>query len=268
MRKLLAATGLALTPLMASQAYALSLNVTATADYWNASPSGEIQGVSGDDPVDVKDELGLSSEGVGNLSIQFDHFIPVVPNLRITQTNMEFSGSRDESFTFRDQEFTGNTSSEIDLSHTDFTAYYRFLDGLTSLVPLVSLRLEAGLTVRVFDGGFEVTGEVDDGAGSTESETESVSLSAPVPMGYVGGIVSLPMGVSAGARMNYIGYSGNSLSDVDAFVNYEYRGLPLVTPGVTAGYRTFSLELDDLDDTYGDLTFKGPHFGAYIRAGF
>lgn len=263
MRKFLVATGLILTPLMASQAQALSLNLTATANYWNASPSGYIQGSSDQDKLDLKDELGLSSEGASNLSLQFDHFVPLVPNLRITQTNLDFSGSKNESFTFLDQTFTGNTKTDIDLSHTDFTAYYRFLDGLTSFIPLVSLRLEAGLTVRVFDGGFEITGEANG-----ETETESVDLSAPVPMGYVGGLVSLPMGVSAGARMNYIGYSGNSLSDVDAFVNYEYRGLPLVTPGITAGYRTFSLELDDLDDTYGDLTIKGPHFGAYIRAGF
>jgi len=263
MRKFLVATGLALTPLMASQAHALSLNLTATADYWNPSPSGEIQGIAGDEPLDLEKQLGLSSEGATNLSLQFDHFLPLIPNLRITQTNLDFSGSKDETFNFMGTEFTGNTTSDIDLSHTDFTAYYRFLDGLTSLIPLVSLRLEAGLTVRLFDGGFSITGEVNN-----ETETESVDLSAPVPMGYLGGIVSLPMGISAGARMNYIGYSDNSLSDMSIFANYEYGGLPLVTPGITAGYRTFSLELDDLDDTYGDLTLKGPHVGAYIRAGF
>ena len=262
MRKLLAATGLALTPLVASQAYALSLNVTATANYWNASPSGEIQGLSTDAPINVKDEMGLSSEGVNNLSLQFDHFIPVVPNFRITQTNMDFSGTRNDSFIFKGQSYSGNVTSKIDLTHTDFTAYYRFLDGFASFIPLASWRLEAGLTVRLFDGGFEVSSDV------VGEETKSVSLGAPVPMGYVGGQVALPMGVSAGARMNYIGYSGNSLRDLDFFANYEYRGLPLVTPGITAGYRTFSLELDDLDDAYGDLTIKGPHVGAYIRADF
>ena len=265
MRKLLAATTLALTPLMASQAQALALNLTATADYWNPSPSGEIQGIAGDQPIDLEKQLGLSSEGATNLSLQFDHFLPLIPNLRITQTNLDFSGSRDTGFTFMGTDFTGSTSTEIDLSHTDFTAYYRFLDGITGFIPLVSLRLEAGLTVRVFDGGFTITGDVDGGDGKTE---ESVSLSAPVPMGYAGGIVSLPMGISGGARINYIGYSGNALSDTSIFVNYEFGGLPLITPGITGGYRTFSLELDDLDDTYGDLTLKGPHVAAYIRAGF
>jgi outer membrane protein len=262
MRKLLAITGLALTPLIAAQAQA-ALNLTAKANYWDASPSGYIQGDSNEPKLDLKDELGLSSEGQTNLSLQFDHFVPLIPNLRLTQTSMEFSGNRDESFTFLDQTFDGQTKSNIDLSHTDFTAYYRFLDGLTSLIPLVSLRLEVGLTARVFDGGFEIEGQ----AGG-QTETESVDLSVPLPMGYLGGRVSLPMGLSVGAQVNTISYDGSGVTDYQADVSYEYRGLPLVTPGVTAGYREFSMTLDDLDDAYGDLTIDGPYFGAYLKAGF
>ncbi|WP_114416266.1 TIGR04219 family outer membrane beta-barrel protein [Marinospirillum perlucidum] len=262
MRKLIAATGLALTPLVASQAQA-ALNLTATANYWDASPSGYIQGNSSQPQLDFTDELGLGDEGLTNLSLQFDHFVPLIPNLRLTQTSMEFTGNRNTSFTFLNQTFTGNTTSTIDLSHTDATAYYRFLDGLTSLIPLVSLRVEVGLTARMFDGGFEIQGDV---GGNTR--TESVDLSVPLPMGYLGGRVSLPFGLSVGAKLNTISYSGNGVTDFQGDVSYEFGGLPLITPGVTAGYREFTMTLDDLDDTYGDLTVDGAFFGAYVRAGF
>jgi len=261
MRSRILACSLILTPLLASQAQAVSLNMTATADYWSPSVSGYIQGNSNQQELDLKDNLGFSSEAATNLSLQLDHFIPWVPNLRLTQTNLDFSGTQASGFEFRDQTFTGKVSSDLDLSHTDFTAYYRFLDGATALLPLVSLRLEAGLTLRLFDGGIDIT-EVETG------NNESVDLSAPVPMGYVGGLVSFPKGFAAGARLNYISYSDTSLSDFDLFARYEYQDLPLITPGVTAGYRSWNLEMDDLDDVYGDLTLKGPHLGAYIRVGF
>jgi hypothetical protein len=76
------------------------------------------------------------------------------------------------------------------------------------------------------------------------------------------------MGLSVGAQVNTISYDGSGVTDYQADVSYEYRGLPLVTPGVTAGYREFSMTLDDLDDAYGDLTIDGPYFGAYLKAGF
>ncbi|WP_404418140.1 TIGR04219 family outer membrane beta-barrel protein [Marinospirillum sp.] len=263
MRKLLVITGLALTPLMAAQAQA-ALNLTAKANYWDASPSGYIQDGSNLPELNLKDELGLSSEGQTNLSLQFDHFVPLIPNLRLTQTSMDFSGSNtlSQNIEYQGETYSAseNIQTNIDLSHTDFTAYYRFLDGLTSLIPLVSLRLEVGLTARVFDGQFEID--------SPSTDKASLDLSVPLPMGYLGGRVSLPMGLSVGAQVNTISYDGSGVTDYQADVSYEYRGLPLVTPGVTAGYREFSMTLDDLDDAYGDLTINGPYFGAYLKAGF
>lgn len=263
MRKILTLAGVVLLPAAAMQAQALEFNILAGGNVWNASPSGEIQGMKNQDKLDVKDTLGLSSENQTNFFVQFDHPVPVIPNVRISRTELDFSGNKNKSFEFLGQKFTGNTQTNIDLSHTDVTAYYRLLDGITSFIPLVDLRAELGLTVRQFDGGFEVKGT----AGG-QSETESVDLSAPLPMGYAGLRVGLPMGFSFGAKVDAIGYSGSSLTDVTVDARYQYGGLPLIKPGITAGYRSFDVKLDDLDDTYGDLEFSGAFFGAYIRAGF
>lgn len=259
MRKILTLAGAVLLPAAAMQAQALEFNVLAGGNVWNASPSGTIQGKKGEENLDIKDKLGLSSENLTNFFVQFDHPVPLIPNVRISRTALDFSGDKNASFKFLDQQFNGNLQTTVDLSHTDATLYYRFLDGVTSFIPLVDLRVELGLTIRNFDGEFTV---------KETSTTKTIDLSAPVPMGYAGLRVGLPMGISVGANVNAIGYSGNSISDVTADVRYQYNGFPLIKPGITAGYRSFDAKLDNLDDTYGDLAFSGAFFGAYLRAGF
>lgn len=263
MRKILTLAGAVLLPTVAMQAQALEFNVLAGGNVWNASPSGTIQGKKGEVNLDVKDKLGLSSENLTNFFVQFDHPVPVIPNIRISRTALDFSGNKNEDFTFLGQDFDSVLQSKVDLSHTDFTAYYRLLDGITSFIPLVDLRAELGLTIRNFDGEFSVKGTA-----SSTSTSKSIDLSTPVPMGYAGLRVGLPMGISVGAKVDAIGYSGNSLSDITVDARYQYDGLPLIKPGITAGYRSFNAKLDDLDDTYGDLEFSGAFFGAYLRAGF
>lgn len=263
MRKIITLTGAALLPVFAIHAQAVDLNITAGASMWDVTPSGYIQGKEGEQRLDVKDQLGLSGESSTQLYVQFDHPIPVIPNFRISNTSLDFSGNKNQSVTFLNQTFTGNLDSSVDLSHTDVTAYYRFLDGMTSFIPLVDLRLELGATIRMFDGELSVTGDTVSGR-----QTQSVDLSAPLPMGYLAGRIGVPFGLSAGASVNTISYSGSSLTDLTFDVRYQYDALPLIKPGITAGYRDFSLTLDDLDDTYGDLTLDGAFVGAYIRAGF
>ena len=261
MRKILTLTAAALLPAAAMQAQAIDLNILAGGNVWNASPSGYIQGNKNESSLDVKDKLGLSSENQTYFFAQFDHPVPLIPNVRISRTSLDLSGNKNASFTFLNKNFTGDLKSQVDLSHTDVTAYYRLLDGITSFLPLVDLRAELGLTLRQFDGGFAVTE-------TATGQSESIDLSTPLPMGYAGLRVGLPLGLSVGATVNAIGYSGNKVTDVTADVRYQYEGLPLIKPGITAGYRSFDVTLDDLKDTYGDLGFSGAFFGAYLRVGF
>src|SRR5690554_3837508 len=187
MRKILALAGAVLLPTVAMQAQALEFNVLAGGNVWNASPSGHIQGKKNEDKLDVKDTLGLSSENQTHFFVQFDHPVPVIPNIRVSSTALDFSGNKNENFTFLGKPFTGNLETEVDLSHTDATLYYRLLDGITSFIPLVDLRAELDLTVRQFNGEFSVTE-------STTGTTKSIDLSAPLPMGYAGLRVGLPRG--------------------------------------------------------------------------
>ena len=55
--------------------------------------------------------------------------------------------------------------------------------------------------------------------------------------------------------------SGSTISDFSAKIAYTTDFFL----GIEAGYRTQKIELDDVDDTTADLTFKGPFIGAYLK---
>lgn len=260
MRKLPLALTFTATAIFAGQATA-AINLQAGVNSWKPSPSGYIQGKKHEEKLNVKNSLGLSSDRDTNFYLQLDHPIPLVPNFRVSRTNLDFSGNESKSFNFRGYNFTGELNTQVDLSHTDFTAYYRFLDGISSALPLVDMRLELGVNVRLFDGEFSVTE-------TTTGTNRNIDLDKPLPMGHAAFRLGIPYGVSFGAQLEGIGYSGNRLTDLTLDVRYEYDGLPLIKPGITAGYRSFKAKLDDLSDTYGDLTLDGAFFGAYLQVGF
>jgi hypothetical protein len=56
-------------------------------------------------------------------------------------------------------------------------------------------------------------------------------------------------------------YSGSTISDFTAKISYTTDFFV----GFEAGYRTETIELDDVDDTDANLDFKGPFIGAYVK---
>jgi outer membrane protein len=205
---------------------------------WQSSFSGDL-GTEGDNNIDIEDDLGFDdSESNTVFYAALEHPVPVLPNIRLQQTSLEVSGDNTgANFDFDGITFSGDISTNVDFSHTDLTLYYEILDNWVSL--------DIGLTARKFDGSILIA----DGTNSSE-----VTLDATIPLGYLKAQFDLPFtGLSAGVDGNFIGYSGNTISDVNAMINYEATfGL-----GVAVGYRTFGLELDDIDDLNTELTFDG-----------
>ena len=75
-------------------------------------------------------------------------------------------------------------------------------------------------------------------------------------------LIGLPLtGLSIGADGSYIGYDGNSLTDITAFIRYSSD----YVFGLEAGIRTVTLELDDVDSTYGKLEFDGPYVSLFLH---
>lgn len=220
--------------------------VYAKAGGWSQSPSGGF----GDNAnlFDLEADLGMDSETGSMVSIAVEHFVPLIPNIKVERTDLSFAstGTLTKGITFGGVTFANGAAvtSDIDLSHTDFIFYYEILDNWVSL--------DIGFNVKVFDGELAVT---------SGANTGTTDLAVPVPMLYGKAQFDLPFtGLSAGAEGSYIGYDGDSFSDVRGYIGYEF----IFGLGVELGIRNISLQFDDLDDAVIDTTFDG----AYLSATF
>ncbi|MFT5593516.1 MAG: outer membrane protein [Oceanicoccus sp.] len=242
MKKILAVAVVAASLPQAASALPL-VDFYAGGYYWDQTVSGDV--VNGS--ADLDDDLGLKADGQSVLYVAFEHPIPVIPNVKIKQTAMESDGSGtiDTGFEFNGTNVTGNVDSVLDLSHTDFTLYWS--------LPLPIVTFDFGLTARQFDGKMTV-----DGDASAAADFDFV-----VPMGYLNAGIDIPLtGLSVAANINTISYGDTSLTDFDANLTYVLPVIPLLDVGITAGYRSFDLELDEAD--FGDLSAKATVAGPYI----
>jgi outer membrane protein len=214
---------------------------------WNETPSGSIikpsNAITPD--VDAKSDLFWDEESQGYLFATLEHPVPLLPNVRLMYTKIDHTGSGDTTFEFDGQIYgPSNVANDFTIEQTDLVFYYEVLDNVVSL--------DLGLNVRLLDIAYKI----DDGSSNTDG-----SVSAPVPMvyGLIGG--SPWPGLMLSAEGSFISYSGNTLSDFTARISYTTDFFV----GFEAGYRTQTIELDDVDDTNANLDFKGPFLGAYLK---
>jgi outer membrane protein len=245
MRQHLLITGLSCA--LASTAFADTIGFEVGANSWQQNFSGDVSSGLAANNVDVEGDLGYSDESNNVFYALLEHPIPVIPNIRIQQTDLDLSSTGNATFQFGDLSFSGPVSSSIDLSHTDLTLYYEVLDNWVSL--------DFGITVRsINDGKIEITDQ-------TTNQTESFDADVVLPMLYLAARFDLPLsGLFLAADVNGISASGNSLLDYRVRLGYE-SSLGL---GIEAGFRSFELEYDD-DDDQADLTIDGAYAGIFYH---
>lgn len=220
------------------------LSLHAGAGYWNGDYSGQLGS-----PSIKAEQLGLDDSNNSYFYLAFEHFLPIVPNLRVQHTRISSDESAmvDQTFTLKNQTFSVNEMvfTDLDLTHTDVTAYYQLLDNWVTL--------NLGLTLRMFDGHI-----------STQSETftEKVDINHNVPMVYGEARFRLPFtGWSVGAQGNALSLNDHSITDVSASVGYTFRSL--IDAGFEVGYRKLSVDLDNR--TQVDMDIKGPYAAVTLR---
>ena len=142
---------------------------------WNASPSGQITyGKTSPTEIDFADDLKLDDSSNGYVYFRFDHFIPIVPNLRLEQQNYSTSGDGSVTATFGDVSLTGATKTDVTLNQQDVILYWG-IPGLNALTAGI-LDIELGIDVKTIDGELTIT--------DASNNTDTVDFSVPVPMGY------------------------------------------------------------------------------------
>jgi outer membrane protein len=234
--------------ILATLIIATGFNVAAFADFigaeagvgfWSSKVSGQMnyEGTN----IDLEDDLGYGdSNSKVNLWASIEHPIPLFPNVRISKSSVSdsASGAITKDIDFGGTSFTAssNVSSNIQIDQIDATLYYELLDNIVSL--------DFGLNLKYLDGNAELV------SGSKEEAHNFMSV-IPMLHGKVG--FDLPFsGFGAEVMMNYIGYDGNSISDLEANVKYESSfGL-----GAKIGLKKESIKAD-IDDFETDISISG-----------
>jgi len=217
---------------------------------WSTDVDGDFTfvGVGGNDEIDISSDLDLDGENNSVLYVALEHPLPFIPNIKLQRSEMQFEGSTtlSKQVEFDEIVFPINevVDSSIDLSHTDASFYYEILDNWVSL--------DVGLTIRLFDG------EIDISSQTNSNLSDNLDINAPIPMLYGMARIDLPFtGFSVAAELNTLGV----VSDLTFKAAYEspFRF------GVEAGYRTFSVSLDDIDDLDTSIDIDGVYMGLTLH---
>ncbi|MBV5320452.1 MAG: TIGR04219 family outer membrane beta-barrel protein [Sulfuricurvum sp.] len=210
---------------MASASTLLGFGIEA--DYYSPEAKGDFRYT--DNSVTSATHFNGDNDSQYQVGLYLEHPVPMLPNLRADFTP-------ETSFTGTDSIAGTNT---VKFSQIDTTLYYELLDNVVDL--------DIGLT------GKYVKGDV--------SGTVNQRFNVIIPMVYVAVGVKIPaLPVRLDADLKYVGYSGNSVSDMRIKAAWNvFAGLEAV-----AGYRYESLKLDE-NDIYSTLKIQGPFIGVGYR---
>jgi outer membrane protein len=78
--------------------------------------------------------------------------------------------------------------------------------------------------------------------------------------------LGLPLtGFGAFVEGSFLSVGDHTISDYQAAITYSLMENLAIDVTFQAGYRAFTLELEDLDDIYSDLEFKGAYAGLEVH---
>lgn len=252
MKKILLST-IAATTIITSANAGVILDFEAGAGVWNAGPSGN---VNYGEEVKLKDTLGLDDSSNMYFYADFNHFVPMVPNVRVEQQTLEMDATKSlGNISFGGKTYSADTKTTIDLTQQDFILYWG-IPGL-NLLSAGILDVNFGLNLKKFDGGVTLN------APATDSVTADMDF--VVPMGYVAATIDPPLiPASFSASYKTIAYKDSSLNDMMAKISINLPiPLPLIDFKGDIGYKSQTLTIDeDLSDNLSaDIEFSGMFFG-------
>jgi len=217
--------------------------------------ANQAEGSFGEGELDQA-SFNFDDEQQGSFFIALEHPIPLIPNIKIASTSLDTIGgvTLSSSFTFEGEIYSidSELNTTFDTSYVDYTLYYELFDNDL-------LTFDVGLTARDLDSDIGVTD-------TTTQTSSNLSVSGIIPLLYVNAIVGLPFtGFNVFAEANFLSYDDQTISDYQVGISYELVDNLAVDINLTLGYRSFELDLNDLDNLYSNLTFDGVFAGAVIH---
>lgn len=242
----------------ASIALATSLNAGILVDFeagagvWMADPSGHVAYKS-------TDKLDLNTMNVDNstnnyLYADFNHFVPIIPNIRVERQDLSTSGTTTLSTTRSfggTNNLSGTVKTDLEMTQNDFILYWG--------IPGLNL-----LTAGILDVNFGIDVKQLDGTQIKMNDVKT-DIDAWIPLGYLNAVVDVPFApISVSGTLKQISYKNSKIAEQSAKISYKLPiPLPIIDFKLEGGYKKQSVVITDelVDDVDIDVNFKGMFFG-------
>lgn len=222
--------------------------VYAGGQFWQTDTSGSF-GSSSNNP-----EFAFDDEQQTSYYLALEHPIPLFPNLKVRHNELVSNGqqSLSQDFSFFGSTFSADNpiSYQTDLSHTDYTLYYELFDNDL-------LTFDLGVTAKRVEGNLEVRSQEFMRASATDGWIPTLYSQLRV------GIPATPFTVYGIA--NALSIDDSKIEDYEAGIEYRVVENLAVDLNLQLGYRVFNIELDDLDNVYSNLEYRGPYLGLEVH---
>jgi len=206
--------------LLSTSGFADTLGIRAGANYWKYDISGtaRYRSKSSSDNVDVNQDLGYNNGSAGVYYLVLEHPVPLLPNVRVTYTDIDedTNGRLSKTVVYGNVTFYANEAvrSHVKLKQTDITLYYELLDDVVSL--------DLGLDGKYVDSEARISGEI--------SGTQDASVSGWVPLAYAGIGFDLPLtGLGVSSDGSFSKYKGSHFYDYS--IRYHLQNTVEYGPG-------------------------------------
>ena len=231
--KLLTTTLVALG--LSSFSHADFIGAKADLSYWNFNGYSQ---TAEQLPTTVGSQYDLKRQGTVQLSVAFEHPIPLLPNAKLKYVNLD--SASDSNPWYR---------TDIELSQTDYILYYELLDNIVSA--------DLGLGVANLKGDVQQ---------QTGLAIQHYDIDDYMPLIYAQAGVKLPFtGLSARAEAVYASLDDTSIQDIQAELQYNFVESLVVNLGAKIGYRQMLIETEDKQSPDLKMKFKGPYLGLDIH---
>ena len=226
---------------------------------WQQTPSGDLSyeeyGLYG------KDTSREEQTNEAYVWMLIKHPIPILPNLRVEYSHVKNEGTATGSFE-NFSVFPGTTANtSLELTELDVVPYYNILDNTAWIT------LDLGVDFKIIESTYEANNVKLFGFINTPMTYTDESTTV-IPLAYLRTRVEIPKtGFGIEGDVKYITYSGSTIYDVRAKVDYTFdTGLP-VDIGFEVGYRIKNMQIDDEEasSTNTNLDFRGVYAGVMFR---
>lgn len=205
------------------------------------------QGITGTTLTDSSLGLKRSNNVTAEAAIQLGD-----GRLSASYLPLKFSGTSTltTAVNFNGQNFTAGTAvtSELKASIADI-GYTYYLVNMDDLPSRLQFGIEASLKYIQLNSSL---------TGGGVTRTSSVNI--PLPTIGLRGRVALADFIGVSGRLGYVGYNGNTFTDIDAQIEFS----PLPTLGIYGGYRYLDVKADS-SGVVLNAQFKGPFAGLFFR---